>query len=141
MHFRLKPRKVKEVILLKKRSIYDFTYYNFTGSWAWIFNRLSGLALIFYLCMHIWVINTLTKGPETFDSVMRFLNSAPFKLMETALWAAILFHAFNGVRIVIIDFFKGAYVQKKLFAVLITLAFLLWLAGSYLIIRHLGGAA
>jgi succinate dehydrogenase / fumarate reductase cytochrome b subunit len=100
-------------------------------------HRLSGLALIFYLALHIWVINTLTEGPEKFDSVMGFLGSPLFKLLEVALWAAILFHAFNGVRIVMIDFSKGSLIHKKLFAVLILIAFVLWVWGSYLLIAHI----
>jgi succinate dehydrogenase / fumarate reductase cytochrome b subunit len=122
--------------LYKRTRFYDFTYYNFIGSWAWILHRLSGLALIFYLCLHIWVINSLTHGEATFNNVMVFLNGVPFKLLETGLWGVILFHAFNGVRIVIVDFFKGSLVQKKLFVVLIAVAFLLWALGSYLILQH-----
>jgi succinate dehydrogenase / fumarate reductase cytochrome b subunit len=59
-----------------------------------------------------------------------------FKLLEVGLWGVILFHAFNGVRIVIVDFFKGTLVQKKLFIVLIAVAFVLWALGSYLILQH-----
>jgi succinate dehydrogenase / fumarate reductase cytochrome b subunit len=82
------------------------------------------------------VINSLTHGEAAFNQVMIFLNSAPFKLLETGLWGVILFHAFNGVRIVIVDFFKGSLLQKKLFTVLIALAFVLWALGSYLILSH-----
>ena len=78
-------------------------------------HRLAGLALIFYLSLHIWVINSLTYGEKTFNDVMIFLSSPLFKLLEVGLWGVILFHAFNGVRIVIVDFFKGSLAQKKWF--------------------------
>jgi succinate dehydrogenase / fumarate reductase, cytochrome b subunit len=123
--------------LFRKVRFYDLSYYNFVGSWAWILHRLSGLALIFYLALHLWVIHTLTRGAEAFNRTMVFLNSWPFKLLEIGLWGVILFHAFNGVRIVIVDFFKGALAQKKWFALLIALAFLLWAAGSFLILSHI----
>lgn len=100
-------------------------------------HRLSGLALIFYLSLHIWVINSLTLGPDKFNEVMAFLGSPLFKFLEVGLWGVILFHAFNGVRVVIVDFFKGALFQKKLFFILITIAFLLWAAGSYMILSHI----
>jgi succinate dehydrogenase / fumarate reductase cytochrome b subunit len=122
--------------LYKRTRFYDFTYYNFIGSWAWVLHRLAGLALIFYLCLHIWVINSLTHGEQVFNTVMTFLNSTPFKLLETGLWGVILFHAFNGVRIVIVDFFKGSLAHKKLFVALIAVAFVLWALGSYLILSH-----
>ena len=123
--------------MFRKIRFYDLSYYNFVGSWAWILHRLSGLALIFYLALHIWVIHTLTRGAEAFNRTIVFLNSWPFKLLEIGLWGVILFHAFNGARIVIVDFFKGSSAQKKWFALLIALAFLLWSAGSFLILSHM----
>jgi succinate dehydrogenase / fumarate reductase cytochrome b subunit len=107
------------------------------GSWAWILHRLSGLGLIFYLSLHIWVINTLTYGPEKFAQVSNFLNSPLFKLLEVGLWGIILFHAFNGARIVIVDFFKGSLFHKSLFAIMISIAAVLWAVGSYLLILHI----
>ncbi len=125
--------------MYRKTQWYDLSYYNFVGAWAWILHRLSGLALIFYLTLHIWVINNLTKGPEHFNRVMLFLNAPLFKLLEVGLWGVILYHAFNGVRIVIVDFFQGSLFQKKWFFLLIAIAFLLWATGSALILSHIGG--
>ncbi|NIM18382.1 MAG: succinate dehydrogenase, cytochrome b556 subunit [Candidatus Aminicenantes bacterium] len=123
--------------MYKRTKFFDLDYYKFVGSWAWILHRLSGLGLIFYLTLHIWVINTLTLGEETFNEVTAFLNSPLFKLLEVGLWGIILFHAFNGVRIVIVDFFKGSLFHKKLFFVMIAVAFVLWAIGSYLLIAHI----
>lgn len=123
--------------MYKRTRIFDLNYYKFIGSWAWILHRLSGLALIFYLTLHIWVINTLTMGPGKFDSVTQFLSSPLFKLLEVGLWGVILYHAFNGVRVVIVDFFQGSLVHKKLFVVLIVIAFVLWALGSYQLIAHI----
>ncbi|MCP4150056.1 MAG: succinate dehydrogenase, cytochrome b556 subunit [bacterium] len=123
--------------MYKRTKFFDPGYYKFLGSWAWILHRLSGLALIFYLCMHIWVINTLTCGPDTFNEVMTFLTSPLFKFLEIGLWGVILFHAFNGIRVVVVDFFKGSLFHKKLFYILITIGVLLWVAGGFVIVTHL----
>jgi succinate dehydrogenase / fumarate reductase cytochrome b subunit len=123
--------------MYKRTKVFDLNYYKFIGSWAWILHRLSGLALIFYLTLHIWVINTLTMGPEKFDGVTQFLSSPLFKLLEVGLWGVILYHAFNGIRVVIVDFFKGSLAHKKLFAALIVIAFVLWALGSYMLISHI----
>ncbi len=123
--------------MYKRTKFFDFSYRKFTGSWAWILHRLSGLALIFYLTLHIWVINTLSQGPEQFNKVMTFLGSPLFKILEIGLWGVILFHAFNGIRVVIVDFMKGSLYHKKLFYFLIAIAFILWIAGSYVIVSHL----
>jgi succinate dehydrogenase hydrophobic anchor subunit len=53
------------------------------------------------------------------------------------LWGVILYHAFNGIRVVIVDFFKGSLVHKKLFVVLIAIALVLWALGSYMLISHI----
>ncbi len=123
--------------MYKRTKFFDLNYYKFVGSWAWMLHRLSGLLLIFYLSLHIWVINSLTIGPESFNKVMAFLGSPVFKLAEVGLWGVILFHAFNGVRIVIVDFFKGSLFQKKLFFILIAIAFVMWALGSYMILSHM----
>ena len=123
--------------MYKRTKFFDLDYYKFVGSWAWMLHRLSGLGLIFYLTLHIWVINTLTLGEEKFNEVTAFLNSPLFKLLEVGLWGIILFHAFNGVRIVIVDFFKGSLFHKKLFFFMIAVAFVLWALGSYMLIAHI----
>jgi succinate dehydrogenase / fumarate reductase, cytochrome b subunit len=123
--------------LYKRTTFFDPNYYKFVGSWAWILHRLSGLGLIFYLSLHIWVINTLTLGEEKFTQVTNFLNSPLFKILEVGLWGIILFHAFNGARIVIVDFFKGSLFHKKLFFIAILIAALLWALGSYSLLSHI----
>jgi len=123
--------------LYKQKKFYDLGYHYFLGTWAWILHRLAGLALIFYLCLHIWIINTLTKGEAAFDGLMTFLGSPLFKFLEVGLWGVILFHAFNGIRIVAVDFFKGSYYHKKLFFVLVVVATLLWISGAVVLLGHL----
>jgi succinate dehydrogenase / fumarate reductase cytochrome b subunit len=68
---------------------------------------------------------------------MTFLSSPLFKFLEVGLWGVILFHAFNGIRIVIVDFFKGSLFHKKLFTILIIFAVLLWAMGSYILLSHI----
>jgi len=125
--------------LYKPKPFFDVGYHRFLGTWAWIMHRLAGLALIFYLCLHIWIINTLTKGEAVFTSVMQFLASPLFKVLEVGLWGVILFHAFNGIRIVFIDFFSGTHYHKKLFTILMILAVLLWMTGAFILVKHIGG--
>ncbi len=125
--------------MYRQNKIYDVSYHNFLGSWAWLLHRLSGLALIFYLTLHIWVISHLAQGAESFNAMMDFLNTPLFKILEVGLWGVILFHAFNGLRVAIVDFGHGALAHKKWFVILIGFAFLLWAAGSAMILMHIGG--
>ena len=123
--------------MYKPRKPYDLSYTHFVGSWAWLLHRLSGLALIFYLCLHIWVIHTLTQSEQAFNSLMELLGSPLFRILEAGLWGVILYHAFNGVRVLIVDFYHGSLMHKRLFFFLILIAFLLWAAGSAVILSHI----
>lgn len=94
------------------------------GTFAWILHRLSGLGLIFYLLLHIWVISHLSGGEESFDGIMHAFGSPLFKLMEIGLVGVIFYHMFNGLRITLID--MGVMVEKQ--KVLFVISVVVWLA-------------
>jgi len=82
------------------------------GFVAWLLHRITGVALAIYLMIHIVIISSLARGPESFDVTMKFLHSFVFRLLEVGLLAAVLFHTFNGVRVVLLDYGNAA--QKEL---------------------------
>lgn len=106
-----------------------------TGMLAWILFRLSGIALVVYLVMHINVISSL-HNRDTFDETMRFLGSWQFRMLEIGLFAVVLYHALNGIRIFIVDFFNGALYQAKLFWALMAVGVVLFLLGAYPMFSH-----
>ena len=102
-----------------------------TGGIAWLLHRLSGIALTFYLVLHIWVIHSLGRGPERFDATMEFLGSPLFRVFEVGLLGTIVYHALNGIRVVIVDFGSGALYHKRLFWILVVgLGGLITMAGA-----------
>lgn len=88
-----------------------------TGMWAWLLFRISGLILVFYLGAHIIVISTGQFGVDggTFDSVMDFLEHPVALVLDLALVVAVLYHALNGVRIILMDFGVGIRQHKIVF--------------------------
>ncbi len=98
------------------------------GAWAFWLHRLTGLAIVFYLFMHLVVIATVLGGTANFNSAMGFLKSPVFLVGEMALIAAICVHAFNGVRIVLFDLGMGVKKQKEIFIVLMVIALVPFLA-------------
>lgn len=118
---------------------YDFSYKLSVGQVAWILHRLSGLALMFYLGLHIWVISNLNGGPAAFDKVMGLLNSPVFKVLEIGLWGVILYHILNGIRLLLIDFAGGAKYHKQLFWVVFLIVLILTVLGAIPFLHHLGG--
>ena len=67
------------------------------GMWAWIFQRISALAIIFFLALHL----TLTYKP-----IIQFL-----------LLITVIFHAVLGLRVILLDFnIVNVKYQKALIA-------------------------
>jgi len=86
-----------------------------TGMWAYVLQRVSGIALGLYICMHVYVTHLLVRGPGAFDRAMAVLANPFFKLGEVALLAAVLFHGLNGVRLLVVDTGWGVKRHKPLF--------------------------
>jgi len=89
-------------------------YRRHSGSWAYILHRITGIGLTTYLFVHIWALSSLTHGKAVFAEEMKTFSAPPFKFAEWALGLLVMFHAFNGIRIAIVDLGNGARYQKKL---------------------------
>ncbi|MCL4534520.1 MAG: succinate dehydrogenase, cytochrome b556 subunit [Bacteroidetes bacterium] len=87
------------------------------GTWAYALHRLTGLGLVGYLFVHIWVISfsVIRYGSFSFGQVMSLLQSPPFLLLDLGLLAVVLFHGLNGIRIMLFDVGIGVRSQKQLF--------------------------
>ena len=99
-----------------------------TGSVAWLLHRLTGLALTLYIVLHIWVVHHLSLGPGEFDEMMAAVQSPLFRLLEVGLLATVLFHSFNGLRILLFDIGVAVKAQRKVFwaAVVLTIGALVY---------------
>jgi len=87
-----------------------------TGMWAYVLHRITGLALVFYLLMHIMVISSaMVGGKSAFDALLGLLQTPLFVVLDLGLIAAVLFHGLNGVRLVLFDLGYGVRSQKQLF--------------------------
>ncbi len=85
------------------------------GTFAFLFNRIAGTALALYLIVHIVVISTARRNPDGFDSLMKKLHSPFWLAMEIILTAAVIFHAVNGVRLILIDVSGKPRRERRLF--------------------------
>ena len=112
-------------------------YRSGVGMWAFVLHRITGVALIFYLLMHIAVISTSLRGPDAFNKLLAVLTSPLFIVLDLGLLAAILFHGLNGVRIVLFDTGVGIRQQKAIFWALMAIATVIWFATLYLTLPHI----
>lgn len=109
------------------------------GTVAWILHRLTGLALIFYLVLHVFVIHHLIKGEEAFDGVMEFLGTPLFKFLEIGLIGVILLHLWNGLRVTLIDMGVLVERQKLLFGIAVIFWLVSWFAIAAVMVSRYGG--
>jgi succinate dehydrogenase / fumarate reductase cytochrome b subunit len=94
-----------------------------------IFHRLTGLGLLAYLLAHVVALSSaLLSGPAVFDSLMKTFAGRDFIGLELFLVACLVFHAINGVRLILVE--RGMSLPKTeplaaagaLVAVIISLA-------------------
>jgi succinate dehydrogenase / fumarate reductase, cytochrome b subunit len=87
------------------------------GTWAFMLNRLTALALTFYLILHLVVLNKLTQGAQAYDEFVLFAQLPLIKLGEILLIAAVFLHGLNGLRLIFAAFGIGLRYQKLLFGI------------------------
>ena len=92
------------------------------GMWSWVLHRITGVAIFFFLLVHILDTALIRVSPEAYNVVIGTYQTPLMGLGEVALVGAIVFHAFNGLRIILIDFWGfGTRHQKAMFWVVIAL--------------------
>ena len=77
------------------------------GMLAWAFHRISGVAIWAFILLHVLDIWLAGVNPELYDEVLQVYASPIGRVLETLLGAALLYHALNGLRIVIMDFWPS----------------------------------
>ena len=104
--------------------------YKSTGFISFLLRRITGVALVLYLFTHMWVIGSANGGAETFDARLNMVQTPFFKLAEIALLAAVVYHAFDGLRLMIVHYFHVTEYRKSLFYAAFGIAALLTVAGG-----------
>lgn len=85
------------------------------GMWSWVAHRVTGVAIFFFLFVHVLDTSLVRVSPEAYNEVIHTYQTPLVGLMEAGLVGAIIFHAFNGVRIILVDFWgKGPRYQRQM---------------------------
>ena len=86
------------------------------GQWAFVLHRLSGVALALFLLLHVLDISLVMFGPDgPFDAFLAFYHQWPFRVGLLMVIAGVVYHAFNGLRIILLDFTSwGVRYQRAL---------------------------
>jgi len=75
------------------------------GQWAFVLHRMSGVALALFLLLHVIDISLVMWGPDgPFNAFLAFYHQWPFRVGLIGVIAGVVYHALNGLRIIILDF-------------------------------------
>ena len=133
------------------------------GMWAWLLQRLTGLLLIMYVLFHFGMIFTLAvdfiwglPAGQFYNSLIHWVNSpilpeiAPLQfgdisiniqniisigyMIDIGVLGILVYHGFNGIRVVLFDLGIGIRRQKTIFWILVILGVISWLLALLLIL-------
>lgn len=85
------------------------------GMWTWILHRLTGLGILAFLIIHVVETATVIYYPDIYDNFLASYKTPLFRVAELLIFFAVLYHAVNGLRIVIQDFFPLIMQRQRQF--------------------------
>jgi len=106
-----------------------------SGMWSWLLHRVAGLGILLFLLVHIVDISLLGFGPKVYNEGIALFGTTIVRIISLGLIAGLLYHSFNGVRIMLIDFWpKGVRYQRGMFAAVMVLTIVCFLPMAYFVI-------
>ncbi|WP_369800233.1 succinate dehydrogenase, cytochrome b556 subunit [Tersicoccus sp. Bi-70] len=91
------------------------------GMWSWVGHRITGVVIFFFLLVHVLDTSLVRVSPDAYNAIIAQYKNPVMALGEAGLVGAIVFHALNGLRIILVDFWKQGtkYQRQMLWAVVI----------------------
>jgi succinate dehydrogenase / fumarate reductase, cytochrome b subunit len=111
------------------------------GMWAWLLHRISGLFIVAYVFAHVFVVSTVafTNGRDMFNALMEFFSNRVILTLEMGLLAVCLYHALNGIRVLLFDLGVGITIQKQIFWGLMAFGSVAFIGGVWVLWPVLAG--
>ncbi|HZD64591.1 MAG TPA: hypothetical protein VE152_00675 [Acidimicrobiales bacterium] len=74
---------------------------------GFVVQRASGLGVLAFLVLHVGDTSLVVLDPSAYNAVVALYKKPVFDAVEIALVGPLIFHAFNGLRIVVQDLWAG----------------------------------
>ena len=104
--------------------------YKTTGFISFALRRFTGVVLALYLLLHIWVIGAATQGAAAFNQRMDTFSSPFTHVLEIFLLAAVIYHGFDGIRLLVVNRFRITDRRKSLWVAAMAVSVLLTIVGG-----------
>lgn len=114
-----------------KTALTGYARYRGLGHAAFLMHRLSGLATLIFLTLHIATTATVFFVPRWYDWLIQIFRNPLVMAVEIILAYFVVYHGVNGLRIAYTDIFRphqwtSTPTRRSMTLVMIT-AFILWL--------------
>lgn len=107
------------------------------GMWTWVLHRVTGVAVFFFLFVHVLDTALVRVSPEAYDLVIATYKTPIVNLLEVGLVGAVLYHALNGLRVILVDFWsKGPRYQRQMTWTIAAIWLLVMVPGTYFMMIH-----
>jgi succinate dehydrogenase / fumarate reductase cytochrome b subunit len=107
------------------------------GMWSWVAHRITGVLTFFFLFAHVLDTALVRVSPESYDKVIETYKNPFVNLLEVGLVAAVLYHALNGIRIMLVDFWaKGPRYQRKMLWIVVGTWIIVMLPTVYFMLEY-----
>ncbi len=107
------------------------------GMWTWVLHRITGVSVFFFLLVHVLDTALVRVSPEAYDLVIASYKTPIVNLLEVGLVGAVLYHALNGLRVILVDFWaKGPRYQRQMTWAIGTVWVLLMVPGTFFMLKH-----
>ncbi len=107
------------------------------GMWSWVAHRITGVAVFLFLLVHVLDTALVRVDPNLYDAVIASYKTPIINLLEVGLVAAVLYHALNGVRVILVDFWsKGPRYQRAMLWVVMAVWVVLMVPGAFFMLQH-----
>jgi succinate dehydrogenase / fumarate reductase cytochrome b subunit len=107
------------------------------GMWTWVLHRITGVSVVVFLLVHVLDTALVRVSPESYDLVIASYKTPIVNLLEVGLVGAVLYHALNGLRIILIDFWaRGPRYQRQMTWAIATVWIVLMVPGTFFMLKH-----
>lgn len=112
---------------VRKRSLYRGD----PGMWAWVLQRITGVTIFFFLFVHVLDTAVIRVNENTYTEIIATYQTWYIGLMEIGLVFCVLWHAINGLRVILIDFWgNGPKYQRQMLWAVVAVFAVLFIAGT-----------
>ncbi|MEC7590230.1 MAG: succinate dehydrogenase, cytochrome b556 subunit [Actinomycetota bacterium] len=107
------------------------------GMWTWVLHRITGVSVFFFLFVHVLDTALVRVSPEAYDLVIATYKTPIVALLEVGLVGAVLYHALNGIRVILVDFWsRGPRYQRAMTWVIAGIWLVVMIPGTYRMLTH-----